>query len=105
PYADEAAADAQVNTEASRAAAYKAHQESVVLLKNNGALPLTAERMAGKKVYVEMMMRTDYSEEELKNMALSGSRADPRATIAAFADALKADHPDWAFVDDYHGAD
>lgn len=106
PYADEAAADALVNTEASRAAAYRAHQKSVVLLKNKGALvPLTAEKLAGKKVYVEMMMRTDYTDEELQAMALSGAGADPKATIAAFAEAVKRDRPDWMFTDDYHDAD
>ncbi|MBQ8554232.1 MAG: glycoside hydrolase family 3 protein [Clostridia bacterium] len=30
-----------------------AHRQSVVLLKNDGTLPLTAERCAGKKVYAE----------------------------------------------------
>lgn len=106
PYADETDADAVVNTEASRAVAYKAHQESVVLLKNeNETLPLTAEKLAGKKVYVEMLMRTDYSEQELQAMALSGSGADPKATIAAFAKAVQEDHPAWTFVEDFHDAD
>ncbi len=106
PYTDETAADALVNTEESRAAAYRAHQKSVVALKNKGALlPLTAEKLAGKKVYVEMMMRTDYTEEELQAMTLSGSGADPKETIAAFAGAVRKDHPDWTFTDDYRDAD
>lgn len=106
PYADEAAADAAVNTEAARAVAYKAHQESVVLLKNQGGmLPLTAEKLAGKKVYVEMLMRTEYSEKERQSMAVSGAPFDPKATVAAFARAVKDDHPTWTFVDDYHDAD
>lgn len=33
--------------------AARAHRESVVLLKNDGSLPLTAGRTAGKKVYAE----------------------------------------------------
>ena len=35
------------------AAAEEAHRQSVVLLKNDGILPLTAEKVAGKKVYAE----------------------------------------------------
>ena len=106
PYVDEKAADTLVNTDASRAVAYRAHQESVVVLKNKGALlPLTAEKLDGKKVYVEMLMRTDYTKEELQAMALSGAGADPKATIAAFAEAVKADRPGWTFVEDYHDAD
>lgn len=106
PYVDVETADAQVNTEASRAVAYKAHQESVVLLKNhNSVLPLTAEKLAGKKVYVEMMMRTEYTKEELDNLPMTGIKFDPKQTIADFSKAVRKDHPDWNFVDDYHDAD
>ncbi|MBR5261920.1 MAG: glycoside hydrolase family 3 C-terminal domain-containing protein, partial [Oscillospiraceae bacterium] len=35
------------------AAAALAHRQSVVLLKNDGTLPLTAEKLSGKKVYAE----------------------------------------------------
>jgi beta-glucosidase len=106
PYADEETADALVNTEETKAIAYKAHQESIVVLKNKqNVLPITNEKLDGKKVYVEMLMRTDYSEVELQAMALSGSAANPKETVAAFAKIIKEDHPDITFVDDYKDAD
>ena len=75
PYVDEEAADAQVNTEESRKQAYLAHQESVVVLKNQkGLLPLDEAAMKEKKVYVELFCKDDYTEKELEVMALSGSR-------------------------------
>ena len=102
----ENAADAVVNTEETKAIAYKAHQESIVVLKNqNAVLPLTSEKLEGKKVYVEMMMRTDYSEKELQAMALSGSAANPKETVAAFPQKIKEDNPQITFVDDYKDAD
>ena len=100
------AADRAVNTPESQAIAYKAHQESIVLLKNqNALLPLTPEKLAGKKIYVEMLMRTDYSEAELQAMALSGSAANPKETVQAFARVIRQDNPDLVFVEDYHDAD
>lgn len=43
-----------VNTPANWEAAYEAHKKSVTVLKNqNQTLPLTAEKLNGKKVYVE----------------------------------------------------
>ena len=102
----ENAADAVVNTEETKAIAYKAHQESIVVLKNqNAVLLLTSEKLEGKKVYVEMMMRTDYSEKELQAMALSGSAANPKETVAAFPQKIKEDNPQITFVDDYKDAD
>ena len=102
----ENAADAVVNTEETKAIAYKAHQESIVVLKNqNAVLPLTFEKLEGKKVYVEMMMRTDYSEKELQAMVLSGSAANPKETVAAFPQKIKEDNPQITFVDDYKDAD
>jgi beta-glucosidase len=106
PYADEASADAKVNTEETKAIAYKAHQDSIVVLKNqNQVLPLTEEKLKGKKVYVEMMMRTDYSEVELQAMALSGSASNPKETVAAFAKIIHKDNPQITFVEDYKEAD
>lgn len=102
----ENAADAVVNTEETKAIAYKAHQESIVVLKNqNAVLLLTSEKLEGKKVYVEMMMRTDYSEKELQAMVLSGSAANPKETVAAFPQKIKEDNPQITFVDDYKDAD
>jgi beta-glucosidase len=47
-----------VNTPAHWEAAYEAHKKSVTILKNsNETLPLTAEKLEGKKVYVEVFHR------------------------------------------------
>ncbi|KKK39850.1 glycoside hydrolase [Mesobacillus campisalis] len=44
-----------VNTQAHWEAAYEAHKKSVTVLKNsNETLPLTAEKLDGKKVYIEV---------------------------------------------------
>ncbi len=52
-YRDVAAAQKLVATKEDWEAAALAHRQSVTLLKNNGVLPLTAEKSAGKKVYAE----------------------------------------------------
>lgn len=105
PYVEEGA-EKQVNTEESKALAYRAHQESVVVLKNQkGLLPLDETRMKDKKIYVELLCKDDYTEKELELMALSGSRKDPKKTIAEFKTSVKRDHPEWNFVEDYHQAD
>ena len=55
PYRDPIHADQIVNCSDHQAAAYKAHQQSVVLLKNSQALlPLTPEKLAAKRVYIEL---------------------------------------------------
>lgn len=59
PYRDPAAAREAVSTPADWAAANLAHRQSVVLLKNSGALlPLTPEKLAGKTVYAEAFCKT-----------------------------------------------
>ena len=106
PYVDEEAANGIVNTKETQAVAYKAHCDSVVLLKNkNNLLPLTQEKLAGKKVFVEMLMRTDYTEAELAAMARSGSASNPKETVAAFTGLVRKDHPELNIVDDFHDAD
>ncbi len=106
PYVDEKAANTLVNTPETKAVAYQAHLDSVVLLKNKAnLLPLTAEKLAGKKIYVEMMMRTDYTEAELAAMARSGSASNPKETVEAFAGLVRKNHPELTIVDDYHDAD
>lgn len=55
--------------EADWANAYRAHQQSVVLLKNEGILPLTPDKLAGKKVYAEAF-RKDPSQAEAATQAL-----------------------------------
>ncbi|MCF0135113.1 MAG: glycoside hydrolase family 3 C-terminal domain-containing protein [Lachnospiraceae bacterium] len=49
--------------------AYKAHLQSVVLLKNDGTLPLTAEKAEDKKIYVEAFDK-DPRQAELSTAAL-----------------------------------
>jgi len=53
PYRDPREAAAQVATQADWDNAALAHRQSVVLLKNDGVLPLTADKLEGKKVYAE----------------------------------------------------
>ena len=53
PYRDPKAAAQAVSTAADWEAAGLAHRQSVVLLKNDGILPLTTDKLAGKKVYAE----------------------------------------------------
>jgi beta-glucosidase len=54
PYRDSAAAKQLAQTPEHWQKAFRAHQESAVLLKNvDGLLPLTGDKLKGKKVYVE----------------------------------------------------
>ena len=53
PYADPKAAAAAVAEKADWDAAAQVHRQSVVLLKNDGTLPLTADKLKGKKLYAE----------------------------------------------------
>lgn len=53
PYRSPEEAERIVATPADWEAANRVQRESVVLLKNQGVLPLTAEKLAGKKVYAE----------------------------------------------------
>ena len=53
PYRDPKKAEEVVADSRDWENAMDAHRKSVVLLKNSGILPLTAEKLSGKKVYVE----------------------------------------------------
>lgn len=89
PYRDPEYADEIVDCKEHRDAAYKAHQKSVVLLKNkNQLLPLTHEKLAGKRVYLE------FFEQSLSVEKLEKMRAD-----------LVAQNPDIVFTTDYAFAD
>lgn len=89
PYRDPAAADAVILSPEHRAAAYAAHQRSVVALKNTDTLlPLTPDRLAGRKVYVELF------EKDL----LVSHLDDVRDRIAALDPTIR-------FTTDYHDAD
>lgn len=89
PYADPAEADRVVQNSAAQAAAADAHRRSVVLAKNHrSVLPLTAESLAGKSVYVELMAQ-DLTVKQLD--ALRGR--------------LERAHPEVDFTTDHHRAD
>ena len=53
PYSDPKKAAEVVATKSDWAEAALVHRKSVVLLKNQGVLPLTEDKLAGKKVYAE----------------------------------------------------
>ena len=89
PYVDPQRADEVVANEAFAVAARAAHHKSVVLLKNSDAtLPLGPDRLAGKRVYVELF------EQSLTVAKLDGLRAN-----------LAAEHPRIRFTTDFSGAD
>ena len=89
PYVDPQRADEVVANEAFAVAARAAHHKSVVLMKNSdGTLPLGPDRLAGKRVYVELF------EQALTVAKLDGLRAN-----------LAAEHPGIRFTTDFSGAD
>lgn len=89
PYADPAEADRVVVNAEAQAAAADAHRRSVVLAKNHAdTLPLTAEALAGRTVYVELM------EQGITVKALDALR-----------DRLEQAHPGVEFTTDFRRAD
>jgi beta-glucosidase len=89
PYVDPAHADEVVANAEFEAAAREAHLRSVVLLKNRAqVLPLGPDRLAGRRVYVELF------EADLRVAKLDELRAS-----------LEAAHPEISFTTDYHAAD
>lgn len=58
PYRDPQIAAEVIATEKHWKDAMDVHRKSVVLLKNDGVLPLTEEKLAGKKVYAECFNKT-----------------------------------------------
>ena len=64
PYRDTENADTVVATARADERVYEAHQKSVVLLKNvNNTLPLSGDKMTGKKVYVNFYNKEGSTEE------------------------------------------
>jgi beta-glucosidase len=89
PYVDPQRADEVVANEAFAVAARAAHHKSVVLMKNSDrTLPLGPDRLAGKRVYVELF------EQALTVAKLDGLREN-----------LAAEHPGIRFTTDFSGAD
>lgn len=72
PYRDAREAKDVVATKADWDEAALTHRKSVVLLKNDGTLPLTQDKMQGKKIYVEAFYKdprlSEQSTKELKEL-------------------------------------
>lgn len=80
PYRDPKEARKTVEEQKDWDAAAMAHRQSVVLLKNEDVLPLTEEKLAEKKVYVEAFHKdaeqSKKSTETLKKMILGATMTD-----------------------------
>ena len=87
PYRDAKAAAKTAGKPAYWDQAMDAHRKSVVLLKNDGTLPLTSEKCAGKTIYAE---------------AFAKEERDAAAATAALRDALGKE---WTLTDDPAKAD
>lgn len=59
PYRDPKQALEAVGKQEDWDSAARVHRQSVVLLKNDGVLPLTAEKLAGKKLYAEAFCKDE----------------------------------------------
>ena len=86
PFRDAKKAQEVVATKADWEEAARVHRQSVVLLKNDGTLPLTADKTAGKKIYAEAFHK------------------DPRLSASSTAE-LKGLLKDYELVDDPSQAD
>lgn len=91
PYRDPARAVEVVSTKKHWDDAYDVHVKSVVLLKNRDkVLPLTEERLAGKKIYVECF-RKDGETAKLETEAVRASMAE-RHGVTLTEDYKEADY-------------
>lgn len=88
PYRDPKRAVEVVSNEADWANAMDAHRKSVVLLKNDGTLPLTADRLSGKTVYVECFHKRAESAEK----ATAALRAQLAGDLTLTDDPAQADY-------------
>lgn len=80
PYRDPDGAEAAVAKARADERVYKAHQKSVVLLKNrNRILPLTSEKLSGKKVYAEFFNKSGNTSEA--TAALKASLTERGMTV------------------------
>lgn len=79
PYRDPDEAERIVKAQTDGETAYEAHCQSVVLLKNDGTLPLSKGGLVGKKIYAEVFMKdpeqakiaTQKLHDELKGCSLT----------------------------------
>lgn len=74
-YNDPEKADEVVNTKAHWDAAYEAHKKSVTILKNsNQTLPLTADKVEGKKVYIRVYHKDKEVAKDYMKKALADAK-------------------------------
>jgi beta-glucosidase len=105
PYKDVAHAIDVTNTPEKQAIAYTAHQKSVVLLKNKDhVLPLTKEKLLGKKVYVELFTKL-YNEKEMETRRRIGNTVNTDEINASLPSLIRNNFPHLDIVDDYQDAD
>lgn len=105
PYKEAARATAVTNTAEKQAIAYKAHQKSVVLLKNEDQiLPLTNEKLAGKKVYVELFTKL-YNEKEMETRRRVGNTVNTDEINVQLPSLIQENFPELNLVSDYNDAD
>lgn len=87
PYADPKKAVEVIADKAAWDDAAEVHRQSVVVLKNDGTLPLTAEKLAGKQVYAEAFAQTEKAAE-----AATKQLREMLSDIDLTDDAAKADY-------------
>ncbi len=88
PYREPANAAKVINDPADWAEAEKVHRQSVVLVKNQDVLPLTGDKLAGKKVYAEAF----YKNPAMCAPATAALREMLAADVALTDDPAQADY-------------
>lgn len=88
PYRDPKKAAEVIGNQADWEAAMEVHRKSVVLLKNNGALPLTADKLAGKKVYARCFAKNP----EAAKAAAQSLREQLKGDVTLTEDYREADY-------------
>ncbi len=88
PYRDPGKAAEAVATQSDWDNAMDVHRKSVVLLKNEGALPLTADKLEGKKVYAQCFNKNPEAAEK----ATASLRQQLAETVALTEDYQEADY-------------
>ena len=88
PYRDPGKAAEAVATQSDWDNAMDVHRKSVVLLKNEGALPLTANKLEGKKVYAQCFNKNPEAAEK----ATASLRQQLAETVALTEDYREADY-------------
>ncbi|MDO5350788.1 MAG: glycoside hydrolase family 3 N-terminal domain-containing protein [Lachnospiraceae bacterium] len=88
PYRDPKKAAEVIGDQADWEAAMEVHRKSVVLLKNSGALPLTADKLAGKKVYARCFAKNP----ETAKAATQSLRGQIKGDVTLTEDYREADY-------------